>query len=75
LQASHHVGDNVIADQKPMQPLVLFDRHPGLIVRSALAWQRRLQAQAEGRPFMPYSAAKARLRKALVGVAAGETLR
>jgi hypothetical protein len=34
--------------------------------------RRRQQAQAEGRPFMPYTAAKARLRKALVGVAAGE---
>jgi hypothetical protein len=34
--------------------------------------QQRLQAQAEGRPFLPYSAAKARLRKALVGVAAGD---
>jgi hypothetical protein len=34
--------------------------------------QRRLQAQAEGRPFMPYKAAQARLRKALVGVAAGD---
>ena len=34
--------------------------------------QRRLQAQAEGRPFMPFSAAQARLRKALVGVAAGD---
>jgi hypothetical protein len=34
--------------------------------------QHRLQAQAEGRPFPPYSAAKARLRKALVGVAAGD---
>jgi hypothetical protein len=34
--------------------------------------QRRLQAQAEGRPFMPYTAARARLRRALVGVAAGD---
>jgi hypothetical protein len=34
--------------------------------------RRRLQAQAEGRPFMPYRAAQARLRKALVGVAAGD---
>jgi hypothetical protein len=34
--------------------------------------RRRQQAQAEGRPFMPYRAAKARLRKALVGVAAGD---
>jgi hypothetical protein len=34
--------------------------------------QRRLLAQAEGRPFMPYTAAKARLRKALLGVAAGD---
>ena len=33
---------------------------------------RRLQAQAEGRPFMPYRAAQVRLRKALVGVAAGD---
>jgi hypothetical protein len=33
---------------------------------------RRQQAQAEGRSFMPYSAAQARLRKAIVGVAAGE---
>jgi hypothetical protein len=34
--------------------------------------RRRQQAQAEGRPFMPYKAAHARLRKALVGVAAGD---
>jgi hypothetical protein len=34
--------------------------------------QRRLQAQAEGRSFMPYAAAKAGLRKALGKVAAGE---
>jgi hypothetical protein len=33
---------------------------------------RRQQAQAEGRSFMPYSAAKARLRRALVDVAAGD---
>jgi hypothetical protein len=31
-----------------------------------------LQAQAEGRPFMPYTAAKAWLRKALVATAAGD---
>jgi hypothetical protein len=31
-----------------------------------------LQAQAEGRPFMPYRAAQARLRKAIVAVAAGD---
>jgi hypothetical protein len=36
---------------------------------------RRLQAQAEGRSFIPYRAAQARLRKALVGVAAGDQLR
>jgi hypothetical protein len=35
--------------------------------------QRRLQAQAEGRPFMPYTAAKARLHKALVATAAGRS--
>jgi len=37
-------------------------------------YKRRWQeAQAAGRPFMPYAAAaKARLRKALVGVAAGD---
>jgi hypothetical protein len=34
--------------------------------------RRRQEAQAEGRPFMPYRAAQARLRKALVGVAAGD---
>ena len=34
--------------------------------------RRRQQAQAAGRPFMPYKAAQARLRKALVGVAAGD---
>jgi len=35
--------------------------------------RRRQQAQAEGPPFMPYRAAQARLRKALVGgVAAGD---
>jgi hypothetical protein len=34
--------------------------------------QRRLQAQAEGRPFPPYSAARARLQRALVAVAAGD---
>jgi hypothetical protein len=34
--------------------------------------QRRLQAQAEGRGFMSYGAAQALLRKALVGVAAGD---
>ena len=33
---------------------------------------RRLRAQAEGRPFMPYRAAQARLRRALVAVAAGD---
>jgi hypothetical protein len=33
---------------------------------------RRRQAQAEGRPFPPYTAAKARLRRALVGIAAGD---
>ena len=31
-----------------------------------------LAAQAEGRPFMPYTAAKARLRKALIATAAGD---
>ena len=31
---------------------------------------RRQQAQAEGRPFMPYSAPMARLQRALVAVAA-----
>ena len=31
-----------------------------------------MQAQAEGRPFMPYTAAKARLRKALVATAADD---
>jgi hypothetical protein len=34
--------------------------------------RRRQQAQAAGRSFMPYKAAQARLRKALVGVAAGD---
>ena len=34
--------------------------------------RRRHGAQAEGRPFMPYSAAQVRLRKALVGIAAGD---
>jgi hypothetical protein len=52
-----------------------------LFARSALAIlpffnrefrHRRLQAQAKGRPFMPYRAAQARLRRALVGVAAGD---
>ena len=33
---------------------------------------RRQQAQAEGRPFMAYTAARARLQRALVAVAAGD---
>ena len=31
--------------------------------------RRRKDAQAEGRSFMPYTAAKAHLRKAIIGVA------
>jgi hypothetical protein len=33
-----------------------------------------LEAQAEGWPFLPYSAAKVRLGKALVAVTAGDRL-
>ena len=35
-------------------------------------FRRRQQAQAEGRPFMPYAAVQSRLRRALVAVAAGD---
>jgi hypothetical protein len=46
---------------------------PAISVSStANSGARRQQAEAEGRPFMPYKAAQARLRKALVGVAAGD---
>ena len=34
--------------------------------------RRRKDAQAEGRSFMPYTAAKAHLRKVIIGVAAGD---
>jgi hypothetical protein len=36
--------------------------------------QRRLEAQAAGTPFPSYTAARLRLRRALVGVTAGEPM-